>query len=184
VSFLDRLRRKPTLAEPAVTEPEVVETAVAEPLVRELDDGELEDARLAYSKNYNHRYMNCGKGSAEIFAVAGTSHCQSALALVAATPRPWRHAADRHVPAVLVREPDNPYDGNAVRVLIDGYMVGPRDVAADRRDLLDYLASTNQRLVCAALIVGGGPDRKFGVRIQVKPSAGTRWAKGTQPPDV
>lgn len=177
MSFLQRLRSKaPT---PPPQEPE-------EPLVCELSEADLENARLAYQKNYNYGYMNCGKGSAVIVAVAGTSHHQHALREVATTPRPWRHPSDRHLPAVLVPERDNPYDENAARVLIDGYMVGrlPREMAVERRSLLDELAASKQRLVCAALIVGGGPDKNYGVRLQVKPSIGTRWAKDGKPSEA
>jgi hypothetical protein len=151
-----------------------------------LTEAQLQDVRNAYSKNYNHGYMNCGKGSAEIVAVAGTSYCQDTLTTVAATPRPWRHPSDRHVPAVLDPEPDNPHDANAVRVLIDGCMVGrlPREMALERHALMTELAATKQRLVCAALIVGGGPGKNFGVRLQVKPNIGTRWAKDSRPADV
>jgi hypothetical protein len=52
---------------------------------------DMEDARLAHQRNYNHRFMNCGRGSAEIVTVIGTSRFQQALRQAAATPRPWRH---------------------------------------------------------------------------------------------
>ena len=40
---------------------------------------ELEDARMAYQSNYNYRTMNCGRGSAEITTVVGTSRFQDSL---------------------------------------------------------------------------------------------------------
>ena len=53
-----------------------------------LSEADLEDARSAYLTNYNHRFMNCGRGSAEITAVVGTSRFQESLRQAATTPRP------------------------------------------------------------------------------------------------
>jgi hypothetical protein len=82
---------------------------------------ELEDARMTYLTNYNHRSMNCGRGSAEIVTVAGTSKFQDSLRKAATAPRPWRHEYDRHLPALLAREPGEPA---TVAALIDGNIVG------------------------------------------------------------
>ena len=141
---------------------------------------ELDDARATYQTNYNHRSMNCGRGSAEITALTGTGKFQHALAEATATPRPWRHEFDRHLPAVLVRDPDEPA---SVAVLIDGNVVGylHPDVAARHRGQLDELTAANQHLVCSALIVGGTDGKNFGVRLQIKPGVGTRWAAGAKP---
>lgn len=146
----------------------------------QLSAAELDDARATYQSNYNHRNMNCGRGSAEITALTGTSKFQDALAEAAAASRPWRHEYDRHLPAVLVRDPDDPA---TVAVLIDGNIVGylPPDVATGHRDQLDELSAANQHLVCGALIVGGTDGKKFGLRLQIKPGIGTRWAAGTKP---
>jgi hypothetical protein len=84
-------------------------------------EAELEDARLAYLKNYNYRSMNCGRGTAEIITVVGTSRFQASLRCVAEAPRPWRHKYDRHLPALLVPSCDDLVD---VAVLIDGRVVG------------------------------------------------------------
>lgn len=140
---------------------------------------ELEDACLAYQANYNHRSMNCGRGSAEITTVLGTSRFQDSLREAAAAPRPWRHPSDRHVPAIVVPDPDEP---TTVAVLIDGTMVGylAREVAGQHRDQLHELQRSGQYLVCSALIVGGGPGRNYGVRLQIKPGIGRRWAAGAK----
>jgi hypothetical protein len=37
------------------------------------------------------------------------------------------------------------------------------------------LENTGQYLVCSALIVGGGA-KSFGIRLQIKPEIGKRWA--------
>jgi hypothetical protein len=119
---------------------------------------DIEDARLAHQSNYNHRFMNCGRGSAEIVTVTGTSRFQQALRHVAATPRPWRHEYDKHLPAVLARVPGN---REAVAVLIDGLVTGYlRSEDADQhREQLDELERSVQYLVSSALIVGGKTAR-------------------------
>jgi hypothetical protein len=141
---------------------------------------ELEDARMAYQTNYNYRTMNCGRGSAEITTVVGTSRFQDSLREAAAAPRPWRHQFDRHLPALVARDPSKPA---AVAVLIDGNIVGFLDseVAERHREQLQELERAGQHLVCSALIVGGGIGRHFGVRLQIKPDIGRRWAAGAKP---
>jgi predicted Zn-ribbon and HTH transcriptional regulator len=90
--------------------------------------------------------------------VVGESHYQDDL---------WRLAggfsADRircAVAAVLVPEPDNPHDSNAVKVLIDGHLVG----YLSREDAVVYLpglrrlmAFHNGPIALMGQIVGGGP---------------------------
>jgi hypothetical protein len=140
---------------------------------------ELEDARLAYQTNYNHRTMNCGRGSADITTVVGTSKYQDSLRESATTPRPWRHPYDRHLPAIAVPSPEEPA---TVAVLIDGNMVGYllREVAEQHCQQLHELQRAGQYLVCSALIVGGGPGKSYGVRLQIKPDIGRRWAAGAR----
>jgi hypothetical protein len=146
-----------------------------------LREADLEDARLTYLTNYNHRFMNSGQGSAEITAVVGTSSFQESLRQAAGAPRPWRHAPDRHVPAILIQAPD---EAAAVAVLIDGHVVGylSHDVADRHREQLDELRRSGHYLVCSALIVGGEAGKKYGVRLQVKPGIGKRWAADAKPP--
>jgi hypothetical protein len=140
---------------------------------------DLEDARMAYLQNYNYRTMNCGRGSAEITPLVGTSRFQDALREAAALPRPWRHKYDRHLPALLARDPGDPA---SVAVLIDGNVVGylDREVAEQHRGQLDELDRAGQHLVCSALIVGGADGKRFGVRLQIKPGIGRRWAAGAK----
>jgi hypothetical protein len=142
---------------------------------------ELEYARLAHLRNYNYRTMNCGRGSAEIVRITGTMRFQDALKQAATRPRPWRHEMDQHLPAVLVRERD---DREAVAVLIDGNVVGflARDVAGQHAQQLDDLEHSGQHLVCSALIVGGDAGKSFGIRLQIKPEVGRRWAAGAKLP--
>jgi hypothetical protein len=159
----------------------VPEASVASgPEDRWLSEADLEDARLTYLTNYNHRFMNSGRGSAEITAVVGTSSFQESLRQAATAPRPWRHEADRHLPAVLVQALG---EATAVAVLIDGHVVGylSHDVADRHREQLEELRRADHYLVCSALIVGAEAGKKFGVRLQVKPGIGTRWASGAKP---
>lgn len=169
MGLLDWLRARGAAAAPDSPEPELSKEA-------------LEDGRRAYNENYNFGYMNCGRGSSEIYTVVGTSEYQAALRVVAGAPRPWRHEWDRNLPAVLM--PDA--DGGSVRVLMDGYTVGrlPDKVAAKVRPMLDQLAASQQLLVCAALLVGGDSGKMHGILIHIKPEIGRRWAKGTRPDDV
>ena len=124
--------------------------------------------------------MNCGRGSAEITTVVGTSRFQDSLREAAAAPRPWRHQFDRHLPALVVRDPSKP---TAVAVLLDGNIVGflDREVAERHCEQLQELEQAGQHLVCSALIVGGGSGRLFGVRLQIKPDNGRRWAASAKP---
>jgi len=140
---------------------------------------ELEDARMAHQNNYNYRTMNCGRGSAEITAVVGASRFQGALREAAAAPRPWRHRLDRHLPAVVARDPKEPA---TVAVLIDGNIVGylNGEVAERHREQLQEIEYAGQHLVCSALIVGGEVGKHFGVRLQIKPDIGRRWAAGAR----
>jgi hypothetical protein len=63
--------------------------------------------------------------------------------------------------AVLEPEPDNPFDPNAIKVLIGGTVVGylsREDAATFRPGLLDLMeASPTGRVALEASIVGGGP---------------------------
>lgn len=168
-------------SEPAgPSEPTGYDASLPDDRIPAFPAADLDDARQTYLTNYNHRSMNSGRGSAEITALVGTSRFQDALRQAAITPRPWRHEADRHLPAILVPQPRNPA---TVAVLIDGAIVGylSSDTARQHRDQLQELAASSQYLVCSALIVGGQEGKSYGVRLQVKPDIGRRWAAGAKP---
>lgn len=63
----------------------------------------------------------------------------------------------QHVMAELVREPDNPYDSDAVRVDVGGRQVGyiPRDEAADYHDVIAALWERGLLATCRAKLTGG-----------------------------
>ncbi len=94
----------------------------------------------------------------ETLEVVGESQYQDALWEIAGGIRrdPVRHPAD----AVLLPEPDNPYDPNAIRVLIDGRVVGylsRDDAAVYLPGLRRLMASCDSGYVALeGQIVGGG----------------------------
>ncbi len=80
---------------------------------------------------------------------------------------------------VLVAEPDNPYDPNAVAVYVDGGLVGrlPKDVAPDWHPAIAAAAAEGFVVAGTGSIFGGTPD---------KPSLGiwgaAPWCGRGQPP--
>jgi len=97
----------------------------------------------------------------ETLEVVGESHYQEALWRIIGgrNPDPVRHETY----AVLVPDPSNRYDPNAIEVRVDGTLVGylsRDDAAAYRPGLLRLMeASTNDLVALHAVIVGGGPRR-------------------------
>jgi hypothetical protein len=98
-------------------------------------------------------------------------------------------SADHECVAVLVPEPDNPHDPNAVYVLIERRKVGylPRDQAAVFKKALDRHGY--EMCACWACIVGGwdrgGDDRgHYGVRLDVALPLDIRPAPLSSPPNV
>jgi len=104
------------------------------------------------------------------FPIVGESHYQAALEKIAG--KRSEEGTDLQCCAVLTAEPDNPYDKNAVAILIGGTKVGylSRDVAGDFRSALEHAGVG--RAACAAVIVGGwkrGSDvGYFGVRLNAR----------------
>jgi rubrerythrin len=94
----------------------------------------------------------------ETLEVVGESHYQEALWNIAGGSRGDRVRFDTH--AVLVPEPNNEYDPNAVKILIEGNLVGylsREDAASYRPGLLSLMNSSVNGLVALnAAIVGGG----------------------------
>ena len=92
--------------------------------------------------------------------VVGESHYQDALARVGGPKRAG--GIEVEVQALLVAEPSNPYDANAVAVQIDGCKVGylGRDDAITYAPLVTGCASRGQVPVCEAIILGGDASRR------------------------
>ena len=107
----------------------------------------------------NRRYLLHG---------VGTSNFQNELELIVG--RRTEQSAHHRATALLVPEPKNPYDPNAVGIEIEKYLVG----YLDRQKAEAYLAAFGSRSptpsVCQAVIVGGwhrdgDEDAYFGVRL-------------------
>ena len=87
--------------------------------------------------------------------MAGESHYQDALHAIAGS-------SDGEVrfdtTAALVPEPSNPHDANAVRVEIDGRLVGylPRAAAVAYGPLVRAPAERGRTAVCDAMVAGRG----------------------------
>lgn len=80
------------------------------------------------------------------------------------------------VTATLVCEPTNPYDSNAVKVLVGGRLVGyvARESAVVLAPVLSRLESRGATATCAGTVVGGwdrgGADRgHFGIWLTLPP---------------
>lgn len=87
--------------------------------------------------------------------VVGESFYQETL-LEIAGPK-TQEEADLSVEAVLIPEPDNPHDRNAVGVYIDGKKVGhlSKSDAAAWVTMLANHKMTGQPVMCDAMITGG-----------------------------
>lgn len=85
------------------------------------------------------------------------------------TPDELAAGGEHQCDAVLVREPDNQYDANAVAVFVDGHKVGyiPRADAEDMAASLDGFASRGQR-VCLSAEIGWGDPAIIGVRLDLE----------------
>jgi hypothetical protein len=103
-------------------------------------------------------------GGDETLEVVGESHYQDAL---------WRIVGGRcservryPIAAVLMPEPDNPYDRNAIQVMIGGELVGYLcrvDAAAYRPGLLRLMESSLNGLVALEGVICGGGPRPDGI---------------------
>lgn len=102
-------------------------------------------------------------------AVVGESHYQRALRDVARGRVSGEGLAGNiPVSAVLVPEPTNRHDRNAVRVDVDGRTVGylAREVAVQYQPVLNWLATRGDAGWCPARLTGGG-RRRFGVYLHL-----------------
>ncbi|SKA26275.1 HIRAN domain-containing protein [Consotaella salsifontis] len=106
------------------------------------------------SKPQRVQYAIEGSGDYEL-DVVGESHYQAELNRICGGKTDDGH--EMEVEALLVEEPTNPYDSNAVAVVIDGLVVAylPRDDAAAYRQLLSRQKLSGEHLKVDALIVGG-----------------------------
>lgn len=105
----------------------------------------LADAEACLSSGQDAGGCTVGIGKTTRVTVAGTPLRQDALRFLLSR----RNGAGTGVPAVIMREPTNPHDPNAVRVLIDGVFVGYffRDQAAAWKPVLLEVEQRGQILV-------------------------------------
>jgi hypothetical protein len=111
------------------------------------------------------------RGGIEV-GVVGESHYQDALTAIVGGKRPDSVSVETH--AMLVPEPDNPYDPNAVAVYVADRKVGhlPRPAAQAYGPVGRRLAEQQQIGTCRAVIVGGwdrgdGDTGHFGVTLDL-----------------
>lgn len=110
-----------------------------------------------------------GVGPVTGVTVAGTPMRQKALAFVANKPR--QAAPDGYLTAVVIREPNNAHDKNAVRVLVDGVMIGYmfKDKARAWNPVLCEVERRGQVLVGSVRLHGGGAE-PLGAEVRLRDS--------------
>ena len=127
-----------------------------------------------------HNARMTGAARIELFGksdipVAGTSHHQDVLARIAGDAlRRGEHVA---FTALLVPEPQNPHDPNAIAVIADGQgpvgYFGRRD-AVRYRTMAEELRRREAIGLCEAFLTGGWDDRAtIGVRLEIEGPADT-----------
>ena len=95
----------------------------------------------------------------ELVNVAGESHYQEALQELTGTDGTSEIRQDAE--AVLVPEPSNPHDPNAVMVQIDERLVGylPRAAAVAYASMIAAVRDRGRAPACEAMIAGRGGER-------------------------
>lgn len=118
----------------------------------------------------DERHVDLGSGRGYSTGITGESRRQAVLRRLSAGRR--ERGDDVSFIAVLIPEPENPYDPNAVRVDIQGgdqigYLA--REDAMDYRTVFKALAETQKVGVCRAKLIGGTSDKpSFGVMVDLK----------------
>ncbi|MEZ5955804.1 MAG: hypothetical protein R3C27_01135 [Hyphomonadaceae bacterium] len=110
------------------------------------------------------------------FAVDVVGELRRQDVLAAIVERHGRSGCTLTVDALLILEDANPHDANAVRIEIDGALVGylSRDIARRYRADLAAAGTPSVTVKCKARIVGGfetarGERAYFGVRLDLPP---------------
>lgn len=107
-------------------------------------------------------------GSAGRVDVVGESNYQEAISAVVGGREVYADDPTSMCTTVLIPEPNNPHDGNAVRVAVNGRTVGylARENAAKYQPLLLKMQEDGNLGWCPARIAGGG-DRYYGVFLRL-----------------
>lgn len=101
--------------------------------------------------------------------VVGESHYVAALEQILTTRGTARESYQEvKAPCVLVREPDNPHDPNAVAVQVDGWKVGyiPRENAANLARRIDSIGAHPAGVATLRGRPGGPIGVTVGIRLQ------------------
>ncbi|MBA3877621.1 MAG: hypothetical protein C0498_11955 [Anaerolinea sp.] len=135
--------------------------------------------RLTFDAMPGARFIDLSNDEEEQ-QVVGESHYQDELAEVSNLANGVVRRRD--VVAVLVAEPDNRYDRNAVRVEVFGRQVGyiPKEDAEEISPILLTLHRQGTFIASQAAIVGGGIGRSgsrlsFGIRLAIEDYS--EWAE-------
>lgn len=119
--------------------------------------------------------------------VVGEAHYQKELVHICGGHS--RHGHEFEIDALLIHEPDNPHDENAVAVRIKGGLVGylPRDQAA--RVTSQMRQDGIRHATCGAKIVGGWRTNQhdeghFGVRLAIPRRGWIDFGLGKTPPSA
>ena len=103
------------------------------------------------------------------FAVHGESYRQPTIAQTAKIAR--NEGGERVFRAILVPEPGNQYDSNAIAIYSDAGQVGylPRDVAPEFGPVFEAIESQGCRAgVCTGVLTGGTRDKpSYGVVLRL-----------------
>lgn len=117
--------------------------------------------------------LRLGGSGEHDFDIVGEASYQAALEAIAGGRN--TEGAEHYCEALLLPDPDNPHDRNAVRVLIEGRTVGylSRDMAPQYRDAMRRLGCRHGQGVCDAMVIGGWKGRgrrgdgHFGVKLDI-----------------
>ena len=109
----------------------------------------------------------------ELVRVVGESNYQDALRAICSSSK-WEEVAFDCL-AVLVPEPENPYDENAIMVQVDGQLLGylSREDAVAYQGMVLGLVERGRYLACQARIAGRGPGSEtsnLGVFLKLPPA--------------
>jgi hypothetical protein len=131
------------------------------------------DGEAAPSKpNRSVAPVHLARGRGFTFEIVGEGSYQAALDAICGGK--CEDGYKLPVVAQLCFQEDNPYDQNAIVVLIDGKVVGyiPRDLAPEMRDAILNLNPEERPVTCDAKVVGGwirGPtdEGHYGVKLSL-----------------
>ena len=109
------------------------------------------------TRDVTAEFLSGDRDSPFDFEMVGESNYQDVLWRAVANEIPEERGYRVEVTAALFREPDNPYDEDAICVRVNGERVGyfPAEYAPDYGDVFDELAERVHAGACAAVIAGG-----------------------------